>query len=338
MVGFVSDNVSGIHPQVLEAIANENTGYRMPYGNDPMSQRLDEAFSDLFETPVAVIPCSSGTAANALALSLLAGPINSICVHEKSHAYVDECNAPELFTGGARLTPVAGDNGKLDLDSLRQSISGLGDVHAPQAAAISVTQTTESGSVYSLDELNALADFASNHSFALHMDGARIANAVASLDCTPAEMTWKTGMSVLSFGATKNGCMAAEAVVVFDQSLMQNARFRHKRAGQLLSKQRFLSAQLLAYLENDLWLANARLANTNCARLADAISSIDGVQLPESVNSNMMFVRFTDSQIEHLQQAGLAGYVFDGNLMRLCCSWATRAEEIQAFVDCLEGK
>lgn len=337
MTGFVSDNVSGIHPAIFAAIEQENVGYRMPYGNDRLSQRLDAEFSRLFATEVMVLPCCSGTAANALALSLMAGPINSISVHERSHVYVDECNAPEFYCGGARLNPLPGDNGKIALSALQATMQLIGEAHSPQPSAISLTQTTEVGSVYSIGEVKEIASLAGGHAQKLHMDGARFANAIATLGCEPAELTWSAGVDALSFGATKNGCMAAEAVILFDQSLINEARHRQKRAGQLLSKQRFLAAQLLAYIEDDLWLHNARHANQKMHQLADMLGELDGVELPENIESNMMFARFRSDQIERLQAAELAGYVFESGEMRLCCSWASSDQELAQFVECVAG-
>ncbi|MBT8115833.1 MAG: low specificity L-threonine aldolase [Arenicella sp.] len=336
MTGFLSDNVSGIHPEIMDALRKENSGYRKPYGNDEQSARLDVAFSELFDTEVVVLPCATGTAANSLALSLMAGPINSICVHEKSHVYIDECNAPEFFCGGARLSPLPGANGKIAETSLAKVIGVIGDVHAPQPSAISITQTTEVGTVYSIAEIEAISGFARSHDFKVHMDGARFANAVATLDCHPADLTWRAGIDALSFGATKNGCMAAEAVVLFDKTLIETAHHRQKRAGQLLSKQRFLATQLLAYLHDDLWLRNARHANHKISELAEMLGSIEGVELPVQIESNMIFAKFTAGQNAKLEKAGLAGYLFDSGEMRICCSWATTDDDIQQFVRCIK--
>lgn len=335
MSGFLSDNVAGVHPQIMHSLLTENSGYQRPYGNDEQSAKLDSAFSDLFDTEVVVLPCTTGTAANALALSLMAGPINSICVHEKSHVYVDECNAPEFFCGGARLTPLPGPDGKIGVTGLAGVTGVIGDVHAPQPAAISVTQTTEVGSVYAIAEIEEIAHFARRYDIKIHMDGARFANAVAALGCHPADLTWRAGVDALSFGATKNGCMAAEAVVLFDKSLIETARHRQKRAGQLLSKQRFLATQLLAYLQDDLWLHNASHANHKLSQLAAMLEQIEGVTMPGQIASNMMFAKFTEPQNARLQKAGLAGYLFDSGEMRVCCSWATTDDDIKQFAKCV---
>lgn len=335
MVGFISDNVSGIHPQIVQAILEENSGYRMPYGNDVLSKQINNTFSELFETDVTVIPCTSGTAANSLALSLMAGPVNAIAVHQQSHVYVDECNAPEFYSG-ARLSPLAGANGKIDPHQLDILARTIGEAHSPQPSAISITQTTEIGSVYTLDEIKLISDMAHGYGLKVHMDGARFANAVASLNCSPAELSWRVGVDALSFGGTKNGCMAAEAVVLFDKELIPTAAHRQKRAGQLMSKQRFLAAQLIAYVKHDLWIENAKHGNQQMQKLAKSLSQVDGVKLPDSVESNMIFAQFTAQQNEKLTKKELAGYLFDSGEMRLLCSWATSDQELDAFIECIK--
>ncbi|NND83458.1 MAG: low specificity L-threonine aldolase [Gammaproteobacteria bacterium] len=336
MVGFVSDNVSAIHPRIMEALQRENEGVRMPYGNDGLSAQLNERFSQVFETPVDVIPCTTGTAANSLALSLMAGPINSIGVHERSHVYADECNAPEFYSG-ARLAPLAGADCKVELAELAELTTLIGEAHSPQPAALSLTQTTEVGTVYSIQEVQKLAEMAQVKKMFVHMDGARFANAVAALDCSPADISWRAGIDALSFGGTKNGCMAAEAVVIFNRKLLPTAAHRQKRAGQLLSKNRFMAAQLLAYTEDDLWLQTARHANARMSELAAGLANIEGVQLPSEIASNMMFARFTEAQNRALKNAGLAGYLFDSGEMRLVCSWATSKEDVDQFIACVSG-
>jgi threonine aldolase len=337
MSAFISDNVSGIHPKILDAISKANFGSELPYGFDQWSMQMNSDFSDLFETPVLVIPCTSGTAANCLALSLMVEPINSICVHESSHIFLDESTAPELFTGGARLSPLGGADSKIDLASLQQAMGTIGAMHSAQPGALSLTQSTETGSVYSIDELTQLTKTAKDKGLRTHMDGARFANAVAALDCSPAELTWKAGIDALSFGATKNGAMAAEAVILFKPNLFKSAPYRQKRSGQLLSKQRFLAAQLLAYLKDDLWLVNARTANQKTRNLATGLTNIDGVILPEQITTNMMFVKFTDAQVQRLQKHDLAGYVYANGSMRLCCSWASEESDIAKFIDCVSS-
>jgi threonine aldolase len=332
---FISDNVAGAHPDILDALAACNEGLAPSYGNDDHTRALNEAFSTLFETDVVVVPCTTGTAANALSLSLIAGPINAICAHEQSHVYQDECNAPEFFTGGARLSPIGGADGKLDLDALRASLSRKGDYHAAQPSAVTFSQVTERGTVYSLQEIAELSEFSHANELKLHMDGARFSNAVASLNCSPAEMTWKAGVDLLSFGATKNGCMAAEAIILFNTDLEEEARYRAKRCGQLLSKMRFVTAQLLAFLDNDLWLKNALLANAAAAKLAEGLSESEHAEIANHPQANMLYAKIEDAKIAMLEEAGLAGYVDATGWMRLCTSWRTTDSEIQAFLECL---
>lgn len=333
---FKSDNTSGVHPKIMAAISAANDGSAMPYGDDEISVRLSAVFSEMFEKDVAVIPCSTGTSANSLALSLYAGGVNSVMVHRDSHVYVDECNAPEFFSG-ARLVQVDGENGKMRPETLAPHITKVDPRHTAQPSALSLTQVTELGTVYSLDEIKALTDLAKSQNMAVHMDGARFANAVAALGCTAAEMTWKAGVDVVSLGLTKNGAMAAEAVILFDPSRAHEAHLRQKRAGQLLSKQRFLAAQLMAMADGDLWLDIARKANTKTARLCNALADIDGAEIPERIESNMVFIRLQPDQTVRLEEAGLAGYPFGENRMRIVCSWATTDADVDRFIELVRG-
>lgn len=331
MSAFKSDNTSAVHPKIFEAMQKANDGYAMPYGDDEISVRLSAVFSDMFEKEVAVIPCSTGTAANSLSLSLFAGPVNSVMVHTDSHVYRDECNAPEFYSG-ARLVTIEGENGKMTPETLRPHITNVDPRHTAQPSAISLTQITELGTVYSLDEIRALTTLAKEQNLAVHMDGARFSNAVAALGCSAADMTWKAGVDVLSLGLTKNGAMSAEAVVLFDPSKAAEGFLRQKRAGQLLSKQRFLAAQLTAMAGDDLWLKIGRESNAKTARLCAALAQIEGVDIPQNIESNMTFIRLQADQIARLQMAGLAGYMYDERKMRICCSWATTDAQIDQFI------
>lgn len=334
MASFLSDNVSGAHPKVVEALLAANDDDHRPYGDDHWSRRLDEAFTELFGRSVAVVPCMTGTAANALALSLLAGPIDSIAAHAGSHVYNDECNGPEFFSG-SRLIPIQGPDGKLTPQDLATFPVAKGDRHRPQPAAISLAQATETGSVYSRDGLMAIGDFAKAHGLRIHQDGARFANAVAALDLRPSDLTWKAGVDVLSFGATKNGCIMAEAVVLFDPALASEARYRAKRAGQLASKMRFVSAQLLAYIADGLWLANARHANAMARGLAETLAAHPAVQVAKPPQANMVFATMPSELIVRLESAGLAGYHSHGT-MRLCTSWKTQAADLERIAQALQ--
>jgi threonine aldolase len=309
-MNFASDNVTGIAPEIMAAMVAANEGTAMPYGNDDMSQRLTAQFSELFETAVTVFPVATGTAANALALSVMVPAYGAVYCHTDAHIHLDECGAPEFYTGGAKLVLLPGQNGKMLAADLDQALakSGRGDVHSVQPAAVSVTQATEAGTVYSVEEVQAIAHVAHHYDLHVHMDGARFANAVVSLGCTPAEITWRAGVDVLSFGATKNGAMAAEAVVFFNPSLSTTVGYRRKRAGHLFSKMRFLSAQLSAYLTNDLWLTNAVQANRMAERVVKGLEGVPDVRLIHPVEANEIFVEFSEAIAQGLLSEGFQFY------------------------------
>lgn len=335
MVNFCSDNTAGAAPEILEALAAVNRGRAMPYGNDEVTRRLEARFSEVFETDVAVFPVATGTAANGLALSVMVPPFGAVYCHEDAHIQADECGAPEFYTGGAKLVPLTGAHGKLDAATLRAAVTGAGSVHAVQPAAISLTQASEAGTVYALDEVAAIAEVARAHGLGLHMDGARFANAVVALGCTPAEATWRAGVDALSFGATKNGALAAEAVLLFKPELAATLGYRRKRGGHLFSKMRFLSAQLEAYLRDDLWLRNARHANAMAARLGEGLAALDGVALSAPVEANEVFARLPAAMIEGLQARGFAFYRWgpDANReVRLVTAFDTTAADVAAFL------
>ena len=291
-MNFCSDNVAGAAPEILAALAAANRGAAMPYGADAVTARLQRKVAEIFETEVAVFPVATGSAANSLALSVMAPPYGAIYCHEAAHINVDECGAPEFFTGGAKLVDLAGADGKLHAGDLAAALAGAGAgiVHHVQPAAISLTQASECGTVYSPHELHEIADLARANGLKLHLDGARFANAVAGLGCSPADLTWRAGVDALSLGATKNGALAAEAVVFFDRALAAAFGYRRKRAGHLFSKMRFLSAQLEAYLSDDLWLRNARHANRLADRLAQGLAGLPGARLVYPVQANEVFV------------------------------------------------
>lgn len=307
IVDFRSDNVSGAHPNILEAIARASRDSAAAYGADAWSARLTQRFSELFEREVAIFPVATGTAANALGLALYTPPWGAIYCHAHAHVQVDECGAPELFTGGAKLVPVPGPDGKIDPDQLAQAIQRVGDVHAVQPAIVSVSQATESGTVYRAHEQESLAELARRHALAVHMDGARLANALATLGVSPAAATWRAGVDVLSFGATKNGCFAAEAIVLFDLDKARELAFRRKRSGHLFSKMRLLSAQLEAYLHEDLWLRNAAHANRMAARLAQGLAA-EGYVLRAKVEANELFIDLPSELAEALRARGFSFY------------------------------
>ncbi len=283
---FRSDNVSGVHPAILDAISAANHGPAAAYGDDEHTRRLARRFDELFERPVTVLPVSTGTAANALALATFTPPWGAVFCHAGAHINVAECGAPDFYSGGARLVSIDGAGGKLTPAAVESAIHREGDVHANQPAAISISQATEIGTVYRTEEIGALAEAARRHRMVLHVDGARFANALCSAGKTAAELTWKAGVDVLSFGATKNGCMAAEAVVLFHPERAGDLAYRRKRGGHLISKSRFLAAQLEAYLAGNLWLRNARHANAAARRLASGLERALGVAPAAPVEAN----------------------------------------------------
>jgi len=332
-VDFRSDNVSGAHPAVLEAIVAASRGATSSYGADPWSERVTARLGRVFEREVAVFPVTTGTAANALALATHVPPWGAVYCHREAHIHVDECGAPEQLTGGAKLIPLEGAHGKLDAGTLAASIGGRGIVHAVQPAAVSLSQATEAGTVYRPDEIAAIAEVARRHRLVVHMDGARFANALVTVGCTPAALTWQAGVDVLSLGATKNGCFAAEAVVLFAPDKAEELGFRRKRAGHLVSKQRLLSAQLEAYLTDDLWLANARHANATAQRLAAHFAAV-GLTPLVPVEANEVFVSVPAPLAAQLRERGFSFYPWSAlgpSACRFVTAFDTRPEDVEAL-------
>ena len=332
---FHSDNVTGVAPEILDALQRANHGTAPSYGADDWTKAVEARLAAIFETDLAALPVATGTAANVLGLSLLTPPYGAIYCHAEAHINVDECGAPELFTGGAKLVPLPGEGAKIAAADLERAITGAGDVHHVQPAAVSLSQATEAGTLYDRDELAAIAAVARRHGLHLHMDGARFANALVALGCSPAEASWKAGVEVLSFGATKNGALAAEAIVLFRPDLREELAFRRKRGGHLFSKMRFLSAQLDAYLADDLWLRNARHANAMAARLAAGLSDIPGVALSHPVQANEIFARMPEAMIQGLWAEGLQVHRWgpdDRCEIRLVTAFNTEAGAVDAFI------
>ena len=334
-VKFASDNVAGACPEVLDALMKANEGDSAPYGNDDYSKVLQEKFSEIFEKEAIVYPTASGTAANALALSTMTPVFGNIYCHKLAHINTDECGAPEFYTGGAKLIPLTGINGKITPEELEKNISGTGIVHHTQPSSVSITQVCETGEVYELDEIKKITDVAHKHKLNMHMDGARFANALVALNCTPAEMTWKSGIDVLSFGATKNGCIAAEAIIFFKPELVGNISFLMKRAGHLLSKMRFVSAQLDAYISNDVWLKNAKQANEMGKKLSDGLVKHNSIKLAYPTQANEVFAKFPREMIEHLNSLGykMNEDELDGQAVRLVAAWNTQNSDVESFLE-----
>ncbi|RBI72678.1 low specificity L-threonine aldolase [Roseovarius sp. TE539] len=346
---FASDNTGPAHPQVLAGLGQANEGYAAPYGTDELNLTVRERLRSLFEAPeAAVYLVATGTAANALALATLSRPWDTIFCTRQAHIEADECNAPEFYTGGAKLTLV-GDADKLDPDTLRAAIGSkefLG-VHGPQRGPVALTQVTEMGQVYSCAEIAALGAVAHDYDVPLYMDGARFANAVAALGCTPAEMTWKAGVDAVSFGATKNGCLGVEAVIFFDPAHAWEFELRRKRGAHLFSKHRFLSAQMDAYLEDGLWLRSAQAANASAARLAEGLRGVPGCTFLAEPQANMIFARLPRAAHQRLQAAGAVYGLYEGPLgegapdepllMRLVCDWSCPPDAIDRFIATASG-
>ena len=340
MTIFSSDNVTGACPEVMDAIVAANEGIVESYGNDKWSLNLQKKLSEIFETDVVVFPVVSGTAANALALSVLSPAFGKIFCNELSHINTDECGAPEFFSGGAKLVTMSSDDGKINAKDLSQNIRGTGIVHLAQPAAVSITQACETGTVYQLEEIKSIAETAHEHGLKVHMDGARFANAIVSLDVSPAEMTWKSGIDVLSFGGTKNGCLTAEAVVFFKPELVGNFPYLHKRSGQLLSKMRFVSAQLEAYISNDVWLRNARNANNMAKLLSEGLAKFPDIKLAYTTQSNEVFVHLPSSTINLLNAKGynVSEDELDGKSVRFVTAWNTVSDDIDKLLSTISNQ
>jgi threonine aldolase len=335
-VYFASDNTSGVPAQILTALAQANEGYATPYGNDTIMARVTARVRDVFKAPeAAVYLVATGTAANSLSCAIFCPPWGAVFCHETAHIHVDECGAPEFYTGGAKLALVPGTHGKMTPDALTAAIAGTGgSVHGVQPGMVSITNVTEVGSVYTPTEIRALTDAAGD--LPCHLDGARFANALVATGVTAAEMTWKAGIDVLSFGGTKNGLLGAEAVVIFDAAKAWEFELRRKRAGHLFSKHRYLSAQFDAYLQDDLWLTLAALANAAGKRLADGLARMPGITLLHPVQANMIFAQWPAGTHARLQAAGAVYYDMpapDGmECARLVTSWSTTDTDVDAFL------
>ncbi len=342
---FRSDNAGPAHPKVIEALAQANDGYAPGYGAEAAMADVTARIRQIFEAPEAAVHLvATGTAANSLALATLAQPWQTIFCTPAAHIQEDECNAPEFYTGGAKLTLV-GEGDKFTAEELRAAMEAeeVRGVHGPQRGPVSITQTTELGRVHSLDEIAAIAEVAHGYGQPVYVDGARLANAVASLGCTPAEMTRKAGVDALSLGGTKNGCVGVEAVVFFDPEKSWEFQLRRKRGAHLFSKHRYLSAQMAAYLAGDLWLDLANAANANCARLAEGLRVLDGVSLLHEPQANALFAELPRDMHRRLMEAGAAYHLWgvaeseverDGPpiLARFVCDWSLPEAEIDRFL------
>ena len=333
---FASDNTAGLAPEALAAFNAANAGAVPSYGKDAWTQRAKALIREVFETDCEVFFVYNGTAANALALSALCRSYHSIICHQYSHVDADECGAPELFTGGAKVIPVASPNGKLQPAEVERAVLRRTDVHYPKARALSLTQSTEWGTIYTPGEIGALCAMAKKHRLAVQMDGARFANAAAALGIRggkPADLTWRAGVDVLCFGGTKNGMNTAEAVVIFDQEVAREFEYRVKQGAQLESKMRFATAQWVAMLESGAWLRHAAQANAMAQRLAAALRPLPALNFIAVTEANGVFVEMPLATVEALWAHGWHFHRFIGeNGYRLMCSWATTPETVDRFV------
>ncbi len=333
---FASDNTAGICPEAWAGLAAANQGHVLSYGDDASTARAKKLFSGIFETDCEVYFVFNGTAANSLALSQLCRSYQAIFCHESAHAEVDECAAPEFFTGGAKVIPLAGANGKLEPAAVERAVHRGHGVHAPKPGAISLTQSTEFGTLYTPAEIRALSDLAHAHGMAVHMDGARFANAMAALrprGFSPADATWRAGVDVLCFGGTKNGMHTTEAVVFFNRGLAREFEYRVKQGGQLASKMRFAAGQWEAMLRDGAWLRHAAHANAQARRLAAAVGAVPGLRLLFPPEVNGVFVEMPPAVYAALTDRGWHFYRFIGEHgYRLMCAWDTTGQDIAAFI------
>mgnify|MGYP005851271855 FL=1 len=343
---LASDNGAPCPPAVMAALARANDGPAMGYGNDPLSERVAGMIRETFEAPgAAVYLVATGTAANALALATMAPPWGAVFCHAGAHAQHDECGAPEFYTGGAKLIPVAGEHGRMTPEGLGAAADRVwhGTVHSVQRAAVTITNVTEAGTVYTPDQVAALAAVAKARGMGVHLDGARFANALVATGASPAEMTWKAGVDAVTFGGTKNGLLGVEAVVLFDPAKAWEFELRRKRAGHLFSKHRYLAAQMEGWLEGGLWLDLARHANAMAARLAAGFARVPGGRIVHPVEANILFVTFPRAAHERAKAAGAVYYPWSEvpdpapEGARLVTSWATTAAEVDGFLAELRG-
>ena len=340
---LASDNTGPVHPRIMGVLAEANEGFAMPYGADPLMEEVRDRIRGIFEAPeAAVYLVATGTAANSLALATLTQPWQTVFCSPVAHIHEDECNAPEFFSGGAKLTLVPGGD-RMTPEALERTIlkEETRGVHGPQRGAVSITNVTERGSVYSVAEIEALCAVAKRYRLPVHLDGARFANALVAQTCAPAAMTWKAGVDAVSFGGTKNGCMGVEAVIFFDPARAWEFELRRKRGAHLFSKHRFLSAQMAGYLREDLWLDMARAANETCARLAEGLRG-KGARFLHDPQANMIFAAFPRAAHKRLHEAGAKYYIWEGSLegddpdemlaARLVCDWSLGAERVDRFL------
>src|SRR6267142_5931386 len=337
MIDYRSDNTGRAAPQILEALLRANHDTALGYGGDEWTATLQQRFSELFETAVRVFPVATGTAANALALASLGPSWGVVYCSEVAHINTSEANAAGFFGGGTKLAAIGGEHGKINVVLLAEALAGISpaQLHRGRPIAVNLTQATDLGAVYTLDEIRALAEVAKRHGLKLHMDGARFANAVARLGCSPADPTWRSGIDIMSFGATKNGGALCDAIVVFSPDLADGLAIQLRRAGQVWSKMRFASAQLIAYVENGLWLEMARASNRAAARIAAGLSDIPAARLLAPVEANEIFLELPSTAMDALEADGFRFYRRSSTLARFVCRFDTTEAEVDALLAAL---
>jgi threonine aldolase len=337
MPDFRSDNTGRAAPQILEALVRANQGTALGYGADEWTATLQQRFSELFETSARVFPVATGTAANALALAALGPSWGIVYCSEAAHINTSEANATGFFGGGLKLAPIGGQCGKIDALLLADAVGSISpaQLHRGRPSAVSITQATDLGVVYRLDEIRAIAEVTSRNGLRLHMDGARFANAAARLGCSPAELTWRSGVDIMSFGATKNGGALCDAIVVFSPELADGLAVQLRRAGQVWSKMRFASAQLIAYVENGLWLDMARASNAIAARIAAGLSEIPAARLLAPIEANEIFLELPGAAMDALEADGFEFYRRTRTLARFVCRFDATEAEADALVAAL---
>ena len=337
MIDYRSDNTGRAAPEILEALVRANNGTALGYGADEWTARLQERFRELFETPVRVFPVATGTAANALSLAAASPSWGLVYCSEAAHINTAEANAAGFFGGGLKLVPVAGPHGRVDPDAFARSLAAIqpGQLHRGQPAAVNITQASDLGTVYPVAEIRAITEIAKRRGLKVHMDGARFANALARLGCSPAEMSWRAGVDILSFGATKNGGALCDAIVVFNPELADGLAVHLRRAGQVWSKMRFASAQLMAYVENGLWLQLAAASNAVAARIAGGIEAVPGLRLVAPVEVNELFLELPGAAMDALEREGFQFYRRSPTLARFVCRFDTSEAEADALIAAL---
>lgn len=330
---FGSDNYSGVCPEVLDALIQANEGTVPAYGEDEYTHEVSQKLREVFECDCEVFFVFNGTAANSLSLASMCQSYHSVICHEVAHIETDECGAPEFVSNGSKLLLADGSNGKLNPTSIEELATKRTDIHYPKPKVISLTQLNEVGAAYSLEEIKAIKKVADRHNLKIHMDGARFANALVHLGCSPAEMTWKAGVDVLSFGGTKNGMAFGEAVVFFNKSLAEDFEYRVKQAGQLASKMRFISAQFLGLLNNDVWLNNAKHANDMAKHFANSVENLNGINIMFPVDGNEVFLKLKPEIEVELKRRGWVFHAFIGGSNRFVFSWNSTSSRVNELIN-----